>query len=207
MDIHVSDQFGGYVRYVYAPEEWCGCVLIYCDLLGLVYLRFSGLLFYEDGKLVWKTSDQGWSIGRLLPWSSRNPSISSFHATGESGSNGTRVTPAEPNGVGKQLKIIARRLMFYPFSKLLLPLEVLCFLGLTDENPTVYLIVTIPVSVCRMGVMAGWTPPFPLYVFAGVSRLRSYGTDSETDLVVCLRSLSQAQVGSLASISPLTTRC
>jgi hypothetical protein len=37
--------------------------------------------------------------------------------------------------------------------------------------PLVYSIVTLPVAVCRIGTMAGWTPPFPLYIFAGVSKV------------------------------------
>ncbi|KAF8602742.1 hypothetical protein BDV93DRAFT_494384 [Ceratobasidium sp. AG-I] len=117
-------------------------------MYGLVYLRFSGLLFYENGKLAWKAPENGWGFGCLTPWAAKDPSMSSFHVTGESGSNGTRVPNPESNGVGKHLKTIARRLMLYPF---------------------VYSIVTIPVAVCRLGVMAGWTPPFPLYIFAGIT--------------------------------------
>lgn len=31
-----------------------------------------------------------------------------------------------------------------------------------------YAVVVLPVSVCRMGVLAGWTPPFGLFLFAGI---------------------------------------
>lgn len=117
-------------------------------MYGLVYLRFSGLLFYENGKLVWKASEKGWGFGCLMPWMIKDTSMSSFHVSGESGSNGTRVPNSETSGVGKHLKTVARRLMLYPF---------------------VYSLVTIPVAVCRLGVMAGWTPPFPLYIFAGIT--------------------------------------
>ena len=89
-------------------------------LLGLVYLRFSGLIFHENGKLVWKSPEKGWSFGRLMPWAGRDPSTTSFHVSGESGSNGTRAPNPEQNGVGKHLKTIARRLMLYPFGELLL---------------------------------------------------------------------------------------
>ncbi|KAF8602750.1 hypothetical protein BDV93DRAFT_607317 [Ceratobasidium sp. AG-I] len=115
-------------------------------MYGLIYLRFSGVLLYENGKFIWKASEKGWGFGCLVPWMAKDPSMSSFQVTSESGSNGTRVPNSEPNGVGKHLKSVARRLMLYPL---------------------VYSIVTIPVAVCRLGAMAGWTPPFPLYIFAG----------------------------------------
>ncbi|KAF8602763.1 hypothetical protein BDV93DRAFT_557237 [Ceratobasidium sp. AG-I] len=117
-------------------------------MYGLVYLRFSGLIFHENGKLTWKSPEKGWSFGRLMPWAVRDPSTTSFHITGSSGSSGTRAPNPEPNGVGKHLKTIAKRLMLYPF---------------------VYSIVTVPVAICRLGAMAGWTPPFPLYIFAGIT--------------------------------------
>lgn len=55
---------------------------------------------------------------------SKDPSTSSFHITGESGSNGTRGPSSEPNAVGRHLKTIARRLMLYPLGKLLVNFEV-----------------------------------------------------------------------------------
>ncbi|KAG9095854.1 hypothetical protein FS749_009655 [Ceratobasidium sp. UAMH 11750] len=117
-------------------------------MYGLVYLRFSGLLYFENGRLVWKAPEQGWGLGCLIPWAAQE-TTSSFQASGESGSNGIRApSTAQHNGIGRHLKKIARRLMLYPF---------------------VYSIVTIPVAICRLGVMAGWTPPFPLYVFAGIT--------------------------------------
>ncbi|KAF8504245.1 hypothetical protein BU17DRAFT_58222, partial [Hysterangium stoloniferum] len=52
-----------------------------------------------------------------------------------------------PALVSKHLKQVARRLMWYPI---------------------LYAIVVLPVSICRMGVLAGWTPPFEFFVFAGI---------------------------------------
>jgi hypothetical protein len=86
-------------------------------LTGLVYLRFSGLLYFEDGKLVWRTSEKRWGLGCIMPWV-RDTATSSFHVSGESGSNGTRPSnAAEINGVGKHLKRIAGRLMLYPLGE------------------------------------------------------------------------------------------
>lgn len=42
------------------------------------------------------------------------------------------------------------------------------FRTLTQSNVLVYAFVVIPVSICRLGVMAGWEPPFWLFVLAGV---------------------------------------
>ena len=36
------------------------------------------------------------------------------------------------------------------------------------HRTTVYAVVVIPVAICRMGVLAGWQPPFGLLVFAGI---------------------------------------
>ncbi|KAG9078886.1 hypothetical protein FS749_009058 [Ceratobasidium sp. UAMH 11750] len=108
-------------------------------LYSLVYLRFSGFLFYEQGKLVWKPTSRA---------NSRN--TMTFNVSGESnGTNGTRlVGNGEFNGVGKHLKKVARRLMFYPL---------------------VYSLVTVPVAVCRLMAISGWKVPFPLYAFAGTT--------------------------------------
>lgn len=38
-----------------------------------------------------------------------------------------------------------------------------------DYFKLVYAIVTIPVAVCRLGVLVGWKPPFWLFVFAGTT--------------------------------------
>ncbi|CAE6444323.1 hypothetical protein ACGC1H_004911 [Rhizoctonia solani] len=117
-------------------------------LYGLVYLRFSGRISFEGGKFTWKNSEKGWGLGCISSSGFRD---SSFHLSGQSGSGSNGVRPpdsAEVNGVGKHLKTIARRLMLYPL---------------------VYSVVTIPVSICRLGVMAGWEPPFWLYVFAGIT--------------------------------------
>ncbi|KAG9093172.1 hypothetical protein FS749_014906 [Ceratobasidium sp. UAMH 11750] len=94
-------------------------------LYGLVYLRFSGLLYFEHGRLVWKKSENGFGLGCLVPCTQRDTTTISFHGSGESGSNGTRPpNTAEFNGVGKHLKKIARRLMLYPLGERSVPLEI-----------------------------------------------------------------------------------
>ncbi|CUA72135.1 hypothetical protein RSOLAG22IIIB_00797 [Rhizoctonia solani] len=119
-------------------------------LYGLVYLRFSGRITFEGGKLAWKNPEKGWGLGCMSGSAFRDSSVNSSGQSGSgSGSNSVRPPDsAEINGVGKHLKTIARRLMLYPL---------------------VYSVVTIPVAICRLGVMAGWEPPFWLYVFAGMT--------------------------------------
>ncbi|QRW26832.1 hypothetical protein RhiXN_01427 [Rhizoctonia solani] len=117
-------------------------------LYGLVYLRFSGRITFEGGKFAWKNSEKGWGLGCISSSGFRD---SSFNLSGQSGSGSNNVRPpdsSEINGVGKHLKTIARRLMLYPL---------------------VYSLVTIPVAICRLGVMAGWEPPFGLFIFAGIT--------------------------------------
>ncbi|CAE6465946.1 unnamed protein product [Rhizoctonia solani] len=117
-------------------------------LYGLVYLRFSGRISLEGGKLAWKNPEKGWGLGCISASGFRD---SSFNLSGQSGSGSNGVRPpdsAEINGVGKHLKTIARRLMLYPL---------------------VYSVVTIPVAICRLGVMASWEPPFWLFIFAGIT--------------------------------------
>ncbi|QRV85282.1 G protein coupled glucose receptor regulating Gpa2 protein [Ceratobasidium sp. AG-Ba] len=120
-------------------------------LYGLVYLRFSGLLYYEHGRLIWKKSESGLGLGCLVPWAMHDTTTVSFHVSGESGSgsNGTRPpNTASFNGVGKHLKKVARRLMLYPL---------------------VYSVVTVPVAICRLGAISGWNAPLPLYIFSGIT--------------------------------------
>lgn len=45
---------------------------------------------------------------------------------------------------------------------------------------SVYAFVVIPVSICRLGVMAGWEPPFWLFVLAGIC-FSSSGTRMSSD--------------------------
>ncbi|EIN08781.1 hypothetical protein PUNSTDRAFT_143499 [Punctularia strigosozonata HHB-11173 SS5] len=58
-----------------------------------------------------------------------------------------------PSSVSEQTIIthrmvkIARRLMWYPI---------------------MYMVIVVPVTICRLGSLAGWDAPFGLYVFAGV---------------------------------------
>ncbi|KAG8725799.1 hypothetical protein FRC11_001483, partial [Ceratobasidium sp. 423] len=113
-------------------------------LYGLVYLRFSGYLVVENGKLVWNKSSNGWSFGSFMmgTTSASTPTRQSAVARPPE--------TTQANGIGKHLKMISKRLMLYPL---------------------VYSIVTIPVAVCRIGTLAGWKPPFGLYIFAGVTVL------------------------------------
>lgn len=82
---------------------------------GLVYLRFSGRVTFENGKIMWKKQRNGWGLGCISSTAMRE---SSLNVPDDSGSNGTRPpNGAEINGVGKHLKTIARRLMLYPLGK------------------------------------------------------------------------------------------
>ncbi|KAG8746169.1 hypothetical protein FRC10_006035 [Ceratobasidium sp. 414] len=63
-------------------------------MTGLVYLRLSGRLSLEDGKLVWKTSGQSRGLNCLTSSGAAHDTSPSFHAS-ESGSNAGR-TPADP---------------------------------------------------------------------------------------------------------------
>lgn len=116
-------------------------------LYGLVYLRFSGRLVIKEGRLVWNQSASGgnsWSFGSFFHRPSRHPTS----VSGSRPNPPMPAIPAETNGIGKHLKTISKRLMLYPL---------------------VYSIVTVPVAVCRIGTMAGWKPPLPLYIFAGIT--------------------------------------
>ncbi|CAE6442466.1 unnamed protein product [Rhizoctonia solani] len=111
-------------------------------LYGLVYLRFSGHLVVENGKLVWNRSSSGWSFGSFIT----GVTSTSTHTRQSTVPRPPEIT--QTNGIGKHLKTISKRLMLYPL---------------------VYSIVTIPVAVCRIGTLAGWKPPFGLYIFAGIT--------------------------------------
>ncbi|KAF8506124.1 hypothetical protein JB92DRAFT_2833034 [Gautieria morchelliformis] len=80
-----------------------------------------------------------------------------------------------------QLKRVAHRIMWYP---------------------VLYAVVVIPVLVCRMGVSAGWEPPFGLLVFAGIC-FRSSGL-SNTILFLTTRKNFNKEIMLLpqGSISP-----
>jgi hypothetical protein len=84
-------------------------------LTGLVYLRFSGMIHYEHGKLIWKSSDKGLLVHLTAP----DTTTASFNVTRDCSSNGTRQpNTAESNAVGTHLKSIAKRLMLYPLGEL-----------------------------------------------------------------------------------------
>ncbi|KAG8684469.1 hypothetical protein FRC08_013672 [Ceratobasidium sp. 394] len=125
--------------YVWIFLSLASSIVIY----GLLYLRLSGRLSLEGGKLVWKTSG-GQSRGLNCISSAWAQETSTSFS--ESNASGTR-PPADPNRVGKNLKRIAKRLMLYPLA---------------------YSIVTIPIAILRLGSTAGWKPPFPYIIFAGV---------------------------------------
>ncbi|KAJ1303612.1 hypothetical protein OPQ81_011796 [Rhizoctonia solani] len=111
-------------------------------LYGLVYLRFSGRLVVENGKLVWNKPSNGWSFGSFFMGTTSTSTPTPQSTVPRPHEN------AQTNGIGKHLKTISKRLMLYPL---------------------VYSIVTIPVAVCRIGTLAGWKPPFGLYIFAGIT--------------------------------------
>ncbi|EUC54357.1 slime mold cyclic AMP receptor [Rhizoctonia solani AG-3 Rhs1AP] len=111
-------------------------------LYGLVYLRFSGHLIVENGKLAWNKSSVGWSFGSFMI------GITSTSTPTRQSAIPRPSETCQVNGIGKHLKTISKRLMLYPL---------------------VYSIVTIPVAVCRIGTLAGWKPPFGLYIFAGIT--------------------------------------
>ncbi|KAG8745585.1 hypothetical protein FRC11_013026 [Ceratobasidium sp. 423] len=117
-------------------------------LYGLVYLRFSGRLVLKDGRFHWNSSPHGWSSG-IFSSETREPTATSRpYSTYHSNTASQRLTESERNGIGKHLKSISKRLMLYPL---------------------VYCIVTLPVAACRIGVVSGWKPPLPMYIFAGIS--------------------------------------
>ncbi|KAG9101882.1 hypothetical protein FRC06_002526 [Ceratobasidium sp. 370] len=81
-------------------------------IYGLVYLRLSGRLSIENGKLVWKASGQSQGLNCLdSSWVAHDIPLS-FHAS-ESGSNGGR-TPAEPS-----------RLLDYTYSIVTIPVAIM----------------------------------------------------------------------------------
>ncbi|EIN14634.1 hypothetical protein PUNSTDRAFT_41779 [Punctularia strigosozonata HHB-11173 SS5] len=44
--------------------------------------------------------------------------------------------------------------------------------------PIIYMVVVIPVAICRIGSLAGWEPPFWFFVFAGICFASSGTSDS-----------------------------
>ncbi|KIJ39908.1 hypothetical protein M422DRAFT_210174 [Sphaerobolus stellatus SS14] len=130
----------------------------------LIYLRFASFIIVgESGRLAFNFRQRALSRNTgNMPTGTRTRRTSTTSIAGcfdwakdskdfTSSGTGSSSEPTTPNSssapVGKHLKQVARRLMWYPI---------------------VYAFVVLPVSVCRMGVLAGWTPPFGLYVFAGI---------------------------------------
>ncbi|CUA75377.1 hypothetical protein RSOLAG22IIIB_11700 [Rhizoctonia solani] len=117
--------------------------------LAIAYYTFRPGLFaflwssgFENGRLVWNWSSNGLSFGSFI-----KGTTSTSIPTRPSAVPRPAET-AQATGIGKHLKTISKRLMLYPL---------------------VYSIVTIPVAVCRIGTLAGWKPPFGLYIFAGIA--------------------------------------
>ncbi|CAE6426489.1 unnamed protein product [Rhizoctonia solani] len=117
-------------------------------LYGLVYLRFSGRLVLKDGRFYWHSTPVGWTSGIFSSETQEPTAMSRPYSTFNSNVASQRLTESEKNGIGKHLKSISKRLMLYPL---------------------VYSVVTLPVAACRIGAVTGWTPPLPLYIFAGIS--------------------------------------
>jgi len=90
---------------------------------------------------------RGVPLRRAFRWNGPQPKRNSILKQSPFQPGSGAAVPQPINGVGKDLVKIAQRLMWYPL---------------------VYAIVIIPVAVCRMGVLAGWNPPFWFYVFAGI---------------------------------------
>ncbi|KAF8526973.1 hypothetical protein BU17DRAFT_15252, partial [Hysterangium stoloniferum] len=68
--------------------------------------------------------------------------------------------------VNSPLKVVAQKIMWYPI---------------------VYSAVVLPVAICRMGVLAGWNPPFGLFIFAGICFTSSGTSITNTILFVTTR--------------------
>ncbi|KAF8493837.1 hypothetical protein JB92DRAFT_2997708 [Gautieria morchelliformis] len=136
----------------------------------LISLRFSGFITYDDaGKVrfhfrrpppLYLSAPQVSSPTRQRPAYEKPRETGRLHranlVTGESRPASTYLGSIRESIVyesslvpatNAQLKRVARRIMWYP---------------------VLYAVVVIPVSVCRMGVLAGWEPPFGLLVFAGI---------------------------------------
>ncbi|KAF8495831.1 hypothetical protein JB92DRAFT_2992387, partial [Gautieria morchelliformis] len=136
----------------------------------LISLRFSGFITYDDtGKVrfhfrrpppLYLSASQVSSPTRQRSAYEKPRETGRLHCanlvTGESRPASTYLGSIRESIVyesslvpatNMQLKRVARRIMWYP---------------------VLYAVVVIPVSVCRMGVLAGWEPPFGLLVFAGI---------------------------------------
>ncbi|KAG8746166.1 hypothetical protein FRC10_006032 [Ceratobasidium sp. 414] len=118
-----------------------------CSSTGLLYLRLSGRLSPENGKLVWKTSGQSRGLNCLTSsWAEDSTTPSRGSEPGSSGGRAPDTTSI--NGT-----------------------VVFLILALTGVGNayTAYSIVTLPVVILRLGIRAGWKPPFPYIIFAGAA--------------------------------------
>jgi len=126
--------------YLYA---WIFATLASClCMYTLIYLKFTGVINYLPGM----SFKQAVRVNLFRKKDQNlNPSVS--FQPGQTAD--LALSPGIHNAaaISKQHVKIAQRLMWYPF---------------------VYAVVIIPVAVCRLGALAGWKPPFGLYVFAGI---------------------------------------
>ncbi|KAF8503204.1 hypothetical protein JB92DRAFT_810083 [Gautieria morchelliformis] len=131
----------------------------------LIYLRFSNFITVgENGNLTFSFRRRhNRAISQTLYLSQEGTHTSQRASTKPPGRfgwakdvyDGTATTgtasasdqAVNSSPVSKDLRQVARRLMWYPI---------------------LYTLVVSPVSVCRMGVIAGWQPPFGLLVLAGI---------------------------------------
>ncbi|GJJ06064.1 hypothetical protein Clacol_000252 [Clathrus columnatus] len=162
--------------YIWVFTALGSSVIIYT----LIYLRFANIITINDNgkfQFQWqpRATLQATNIGGTMLHSTRRLSRrTSFGMPGcfdwgldtrdgtTSSTTGNSSDPTAMNTmavtpVSKHLKQVARRLMWYPI---------------------LYAIVVLPVSICRMGVLAGWTPPFGLFLFAGICFAGSGVTNS-----------------------------
>ncbi|KIJ39907.1 hypothetical protein M422DRAFT_68711 [Sphaerobolus stellatus SS14] len=132
----------------------------------LIYLRFANFIVVgESGRLTFNfrqhSSNRNNGNKTLMGTKARRASATNIAGcfgwakdTNDFTYSGTwtssePTTPVHDSSVpvGRHLKQVARRLMWYPIG---------------------YAFVVLPVTVCRMAVLAGWSPPFGLHVFAGI---------------------------------------
>jgi hypothetical protein len=166
--------------------QWVPFVTYCCSTLtpssALIYLRFAGIIEYDSlqprgNRLsfpLWRASHSRRHVFQPQ---------SSHYASDELEASDQR-TRSDPAVISKSLVKIARRLMWYPIGKL-----IVCQLEdesqNTDAGLSVYATVIIPVSVCRMGVAAGWNPPFWLLTCAGICFTSSGRADCHSTPSIC----------------------
>ena len=175
-------------------------ISLFISELALIYLRFSGFItFNDDGKIqvhfhrpppfpLFSTEGPPRTIH---PSSSEPRGIGWFscakitrNSSTESEQLGiTNATPCDhcfPSS-NTHVERVARRIMWYPLGETLSSEDSSfpSYTLISSSNTTVYAVVVIPVAICRMGVLAGWQPPFGLLVFSGICFASSGNYSSE----------------------------